>query len=96
MKPKYLNIKNNIAHIRDINLIDVAREYKTPLYVFDQYELEDNMKLFVDNFKSSNFNCHTVYASKAFLVPAMCELLVKHGLWMDAVSLGDLYVAYKS
>ena len=26
----------------------------------------------------------------------MCELLVKHGLWMDAVSLGDLYVAYKS
>lgn len=96
MKPKYLNIKNNTAYIRDINLIDVAKEYKTPLYVFDQYELEDNMKLFVDNFKSSNFNCHTVYASKAFLVPAMCELLVKHGLWMDAVSLGDLYVAYKS
>ena len=96
MKPKYLNIKNNTAYIRDINLFDVAKEFKTPLYVFDQYELEDNMKLFIDNFKSNKFNCHTVYASKAFLVPAMCELLKKHGLWMDAVSLGDLYVAYKS
>lgn len=96
MKPKYLNVKNNIAHIRDINLVDVAKEFKTPLYVFDQYELEENMKLFTENFISDKFNCHTVYASKAFLVPAMCELLVKHGLWMDAVSLGDLYVAYKS
>lgn len=96
MKPKYLNIKNNNAYIRDINLVEVAKEYKTPLYVFDQVELEDNMKMFTDNFTSNDFNCHTVYASKAFLVPAMCELLIKHGLWMDAVSLGDLYVAYKS
>ena len=96
MKPKYLNVKNNTAYIRDINLIDVAKEYKTPLYVFDQVELEDNMKLFKEKFNSNLFNCHTVYASKAFLVPAMCDLLVKHGLWMDAVSLGDLYVAYKS
>ena len=96
MKPKYLNVKNNTAYIRDINLIDVAKEYKTPLYVFDQVELEDNMKLFKEKFNSNIFNCHTVYASKAFLVPAMCDLLVKHGLWMDAVSLGDLYVAYKS
>lgn len=96
MKPKYLNIKDNTAYIRNVNLLDVAKEFNTPLYVFDQYELEDNMKLFKDNFKSLEFNCHTVYASKAFLVPAMCELLIKHGLWMDAVSLGDLYVAYKS
>ena len=96
MKPKYLNIQNNQAYIRNINLTEVAKEYKTPLYVFDQVELEDNMKLFKENFNSNLFNCHTVYASKAFLVPAMCDLLVKHGLWMDAVSLGDLYVAYKS
>ncbi len=96
MKPKYLNIKNNIAHIRDVNLVDVAKEYKTPLYVFDECELEENMKLFTENFSSNEFKCHTVYASKAFLVPAMCELLVKNNLWMDAVSLGDLYVAYKS
>ena len=96
MKPKYLNIKNNTAHIRDINLYDVAKQFKTPLYVYDQVELEENMKLFIDNFKSDTFNCHTVYASKAFLVPELCKLLVKHGLWMDAVSYGDLYVAYKS
>lgn len=96
MKPKYLNIKNNIAHIRDISLLDVAKEFKTPLYVFDQVELEENMDLFVKQFQSTCINCHTVYASKAFLIPEMCDLLVKHGLWMDAVSLGDLYVAYKS
>ena len=96
MKPKYLNIKNNVAHIRDVNLIDVAKEFKTPLYVFDQFELEENMELFAKHFKSDSFNCHTVYASKAFLIPEVCKLLVKHGLWMDAVSLGDLYVAYKS
>ena len=50
MKPKYLNIKDNTAYIRNVNLLDVAKEFNTPLYVFVQYVLDDIMILFKDNF----------------------------------------------
>ncbi len=96
MKPKYFNIKNGNAYIRDFKISDLAESFKTPLYLFDQKELEENMEIFKKNFQSTNISTHVVYASKAFLVPKMCDLLVKHHLWMDAVSLGDLYIAYKS
>lgn len=96
MKPKYLNVKNNTAYIRDINLEKIAQTFHTPLYVYDQVELEENMDLFLNNFKSDYFNCHTVYASKAMLIPTLCEILARKGLWMDAVSMGDLYVAKES
>lgn len=96
MKPKYLNVINNIAYIRNTNLVDLARNVSTPLYVFDEVELKENMDMFVNNFSFSNYNTHVVYASKAFLVKEMCSLLNEKGLWMDAVSLGDLFVAYNS
>lgn len=93
MKPKYLNVIGNEAYIRNHRLSDLAKKYGTPLYVYDQKELEENMNLFKTNFQSTNFNTHIVYASKAFLVPEMCKILTEEGLWMDAVSLGDLFVA---
>lgn len=96
MKPKYLNIINNNAYIRNISLVNLAKEVGTPLYVFDQVELEENMDLFKDNFSSTEYNSHIVYASKAFLVKEMCNILNKKDLWMDAVSLGDLFVAKNS
>lgn len=96
MKPKYLTVRDNYAYIRDINLYELAKEYKTPLYVYDELELEENMDLFTKYFISDKFNCHTVYASKAVLIPELCKMLARKGLWMDAVSLGDLFVAKKS
>ncbi len=96
MKPKYLKVIDNIAHIREHNLVEIAKIYGTPLYVFDQIELEENMDCFKKNFESNLFNTHVVYASKAFLVPELCNILNHKDLWMDAVSLGDLYVAKSS
>ena len=96
MKPKNLTVKENEAYIRNFKLSTLAERYGTPLFVFDEYELKDNIKLFKNNFKDDSFKTHIVYASKAFLVPALCNIISKEKLYMDSVSLGDLYVAYKS
>lgn len=96
MKPKYLKVIDNIAYIREHNLVKLAETYGTPLYIYDQIELEENIDFFKTHFQSNKFSTHIVYASKAFLVPKMCQILKNKNLWMDAVSLGDLYIAKNS
>ncbi len=96
MKPKYLKVIDNTAYIREHNLVKLAETYGTPLYIYDQIELEENIDFFKTHFQSNKFSTHIVYASKAFLVPKMCQILKNKNLWMDAVSLGDLYIAKNS
>ena len=82
---------NGILEIGGVSIKKLAKEYKTPLYIMDQQLIEDNMKKYTENFKSSKFETEIVYASKAFLSKAMCQLADKYGLSMDAVSAGELY-----
>ncbi len=82
---------NGILEIGGVSIKELAKEYKTPLYIMDQQLIEDNMKKYIDNFKSDKFQTEIVYASKAFLSKAICQLADKYGLSMDAVSAGELY-----
>lgn len=93
MKPKYLEIKEHELYLHNYALSKLAKEYGTPLYVYDEVDLKDKMNEFKTYFRSDKFNTRIVYASKAFLVPKMANLVNEAGLSMDAVSLGDLYVA---
>ncbi len=96
MKPKYLNIIDNSAYLRNISYVDLAKQYQTPLYVFDEIELRENMDDFLTHFQSADLSCHTVYASKALLIPSIVKICKEKGLYIDAVSLGDLYVIKES
>lgn len=96
MKPKYLKVENNMAILSGVNLDTLARMYQTPLQVFDEHELNDNIHTFQDHFQSSEFSTHIVYASKAFLTKIFASFINKKGLYMDAVSLGDLWVSFRA
>lgn len=96
MKPMNLRIQNNELYLHDYALTKLAKEYHTPLYVFDEVELRMKMRLFKQWFRSPKFDTDIVYASKAFLVPEMAKLVAREELLMDAVSLGDMYIALKA
>lgn len=96
MFTKYMHTINNKLYIGCHSLSDIAKNYQTPLYVFDKKYLEDIMDTYKDNFKSKLFKTDVVYATKAFLVPAILDLANKHGLSVDAVSLGDLSIINQS
>ena len=66
---KNLKNINNELYIGKYKLSDLGKEYGTPSYIFDQYDLEDTMSFYKNTFKSNLFNTSVVYASKAFLVP---------------------------
>ncbi len=86
-------MKNNsgILEIGGIKVTELAEKYGTPLYIMDQELIEENMMKYKENFKSEKFKTTVVYASKAFLSKAICKLVEKHDLHIDAVSGGELY-----
>jgi diaminopimelate decarboxylase len=93
MKPIGLNIKNNIAYLGCHNLCDLVKEFKTPLYVMDEAQLNKNINDYLKSFKSTFIKTTVVYASKAFLTYEFCKYLKEYDISMDAVSLGDMYIA---
>jgi diaminopimelate decarboxylase len=71
----------------------LAEEYGTPLYVYDVGTMRAMCRDFVREFGSRYPNSRTLYASKAYLGPAMARLVADEGLGMDVVSGGELAVA---
>lgn len=82
--------------IDNIPAARLAAQFGTPLYVYSQTKLEDQMKAFVTGFCDPAFDCRVVYASKAFCCIAMLQLAYSQGLWCDVVSGGELYTAMKA
>ena len=85
--PSNLSFKDGVAHIGDTSLLDVAKEYGTPLYVYDWEHVKDN----IDHF-SEAFGSHTLfrYAAKAFICKALVKELHDKGWGVDVVSGGEM------
>lgn len=83
--------ESGVLSIGGIRVDKLEKEYGTPLYIMDQQLIEENMKSYKESFKSNKFDTQVVYASKAFLAKAMCQLVEKYDLDIDAVSAGELY-----
>lgn len=93
MKPVGFKIINNDAYLNGYKLEDLAKKYTTPLYLVDEFSVREAIRDYQKYFRGQNFKSTIVYASKAFLVPKMAQIINEYNLYMDAVSMGDLYVA---
>jgi diaminopimelate decarboxylase len=75
------------------NLMDLADEYGTSLYVLDEDTLRNRCRSFVREFQQRYSNSQVVYASKAYINPALAKLFQEEGLGLDVVSGGELAIA---
>ncbi|MBR4446204.1 MAG: diaminopimelate decarboxylase [Solobacterium sp.] len=82
-----------IAHTEAKQL---AQQYGTPLFVYDEKMLCAKMDDFTKYFQSDAIETGVIYASKAFCCKAMVQLAAQHGLYLDVVSGGELYTALKA
>ncbi len=78
-----------------IDVISLAKEFGTPLYVMDEDTLRGRCRAFVDSFRRRHSNTSVVYACKAFINPALARILQEEGLGLDVVSGGELAVAQR-
>ena len=74
--------------------VDLANQFGTPLYVFDEKDIRNNCKAFKEAFDEYyDGNALVLYASKAFSCKEMYRLVNSEGLGTDVVSGGELYTA---
>jgi len=70
-----------------VDLVGLASEFGTPLYVYDEGELRARCREYRTHFGG------VAYASKAFLCTAMARLVEEEGLDLDVATGGELHVA---
>ena len=73
--------------------VDLVSEFGSPLYVFDEQTIRDMCGQFVGEFTRRYLNTGVLYASKAFINPALARLINEEGIGLDVVSGGELAVA---
>jgi len=71
------------------SVADIAAQYGTPLFVYDEAHLRARCREAVAAFGHGR----AVYASKAFLCAAMARLAHEEGMLLDVASGGEMFVA---
>ncbi|MDF2037251.1 diaminopimelate decarboxylase [Cytobacillus oceanisediminis] len=79
--------------IGDMDTVDLAGQFGTPLYVYDVALIRDRARGFKQTFDKLGIKAQVAYASKAFSTVAMVQLVDQEGLSLDVVSGGELYTA---
>jgi len=74
--------------------IELAEEFGTPLYVFDELSLRIKCAEFRAEFGQRYADTAVVYAGKAFINRALALILKDEGLGLDVVSDGELSIAH--
>jgi diaminopimelate decarboxylase len=75
------------------DVVDLANEFGTPLYLFDESTLRHKCREFKDEFCKYYPDTLVIYASKAFLNRALSLIFKEEGLGLDVVSGGELSIA---
>lgn len=87
-----INAQNHLA-IGGLDLVDLAAEYGTPLYLFDEATLRGQCSGYQTAFRSRYERTLVVYASKAYLNRALAQVMAQEGMGLDVVSAGELAIA---
>jgi diaminopimelate decarboxylase len=87
--PRTSTVESN-GHLRlgDIDLLELAAEFGTPLFVYDEHHLRHACREAV-----AAWGDGVAYATKAFLCRAMARLAYEEGMQLDVASGGELHVA---
>jgi len=75
------------------DLIELARQHGTPLYVYDEATIRQRASEYVAAMGSAG---QVLYSAKAFASPQFLRVVAEEGLGLDVVSAGELHLALKS
>jgi diaminopimelate decarboxylase len=73
--------------------VELAAEFGTPLYLFDESSLRQRCAEFKQEFSQRYAQTTVIYACKAFINKALAVIFKEEGLGLDAVSAGEISIA---
>ena len=98
MNSQITNQINQAGHltIGGMDSLKLAKEYGTPLVVYDVSQIRNQIRAFKKVFEEEQVNYAVSYASKAFASIAMYQVANEEEAYTDVVSAGELYTAMKA
>ncbi len=74
--------------LHGVPVSQLAREYSTPLFVYDASHIRQRLRA-----AKGHFSGKVAYAAKAFFCKAMAEIVSEEDVYLDAASMGEIFVA---
>ena len=79
------------------DVVELARQYGTPLYLMDEDRLRANCRRYQEAFRRHFGNgSRPLYASKANSFKRIYEIMREEGMGIDVVSSGEIYTALQA
>ncbi|MDM0497353.1 diaminopimelate decarboxylase [Clostridium perfringens] len=91
-----IKVEGNELYVGGVKASALSKEYGTPLYVIDEELVRSNCRRYYNAMKCEERGNRVTYAGKAFINMSMCNLVNEENLYLDVVSGGELYTAYKA
>jgi diaminopimelate decarboxylase len=91
----HTTVHNAAGHLEigGCDVVDLARDFGTPLFIYDEQTLRDQCRAYRATFGKLTDLYEIVYASKAFSCRAMAELVAQEDLSLDVATGGELAAA---
>lgn len=87
-----MQIKNNHLYLGGLRAVQLAEKYKTPLYVYDEGIIVKKYRCLAEYIRYPRLRIY--YACKANSNLAIMKILKKEGAYIDAVSPGEIFLAF--
>jgi len=87
---------NDSGHliIGGCDTVELATEFGTPLYLFDEISLRNKCAEFKREFGQRYADTTVLYSAKAFINKALAQIFKEEGLGLDVVSAGEISIAH--
>jgi len=86
-----LSSKSGHLHLDGVDLVGLAKEYGTPLYVFSERRLKENVQEILSAFRNYHPKTSLHYASKCESTIANLQVILESGSDLEVNSGGELY-----
>ena len=91
--PKTAEVRDGHLFIGGVDMVELAHDQGTALYVFDEADLRSRMEQYREAFHECYPNSEALYASKAFLNKEVLRVAHEEGMFLDVSGGGELACA---
>jgi D-ornithine/D-lysine decarboxylase len=92
----FLDVRNNQLHIDGVSAVDLARTHETPLFVFSEQRIRQNIERIRAAADSMSRPLKICYAAKALSTMAILRVVKDAGIDIEVNSGGELWKALKA
>lgn len=86
----------NHLEIGGCDTVDLVNEFGTPLFVLDKETIVSRCRRYMTSFSKGPVGMEIIYAAKAFMSLAFCQIIEREGLSIDVSSGGELFMALRA